>query len=333
MTNQAADPTVDEPLVDEGSLTLRAGAVPVTIEELAALSVSAAIRNIEARFTIVETIRARAVMATFPTDWVLFKAPEEQGGQITGYLMDVGAKRALGGAGVEVYDVSDPVRVEGSDPGTFSFRFYASGRSNITNQVIEKVLGSRSSTDDACKGLTGVPLEDKVLKMARANCDGNVARKLIGLQNFPGDELVRLWARVNPPRSIEQCNRGKGFGSRADRQGVGAAPNLTPPKCDVCGTVGVWRAGKDGKPDFYFCPNHQKHPAGRKWFLDATVWAAKQQSKVPAQETAAAGSGRSAAPSGTPAPVPADRPCSICSLPAAAHANADHDYDDPGPAK
>ena len=236
MTNQTeADPTVDDSPIDEGSLTIKRG-VPVTIEELAALaSVGAAIRNIEARFTIAETIRARSVMATFPTDWVVFKQPEEQGGQITGYLMDAGAKRALAGAGVEVFDVSDPQRIEGTEPGTFSIRFYASGRSGITGQTIERVLGSRSSTDDACKGLTGVPLEDKVLKMARANCDGNVARKLIGLQNFPAEELARVWARLNPPRDVEKCNRGRGFGTKDDRQGRGAAPNVPPPKCTVCG--------------------------------------------------------------------------------------------------
>ena len=326
MTNQTeADPTVDDSPIDEGSLTIKRG-VPVTIEELAALaSVGAAIRNIEARFTIAETIRARSVMATFPTDWVVFKQPEEQGGQITGYLMDAGAKRALAGAGVEVFDVSDPQRIEGTEPGTFSIRFYASGRSGITGQTIERVLGSRSSTDDACKGLTGVPLEDKVLKMARANCDGNVARKLIGLQNFPADELARVWARLNPPRDVEKCNRGRGFGTKDDRQGRGAAPNVPPPKCTVCGADGVWRAGKDGKPDFYFCPNHTKHPAGKKWFQDAPAWVAKQEAhrKPPVQETAAAGSSRSAAPSGPPAP---EAQCSICGLPPAAHANADHEW-------
>jgi len=328
MTNQTADAIADEPLVDEGSLQLRPGAVPVTIEELAALSsIAAAQRNIEARFTIVDTIRARAAMSTFPTDWVVFKQPAEQGGQVTGYLMDAGAKRALGGAGIEVFHVSEPQRIEGVEPGTFSIRFYADGRSHITGQTIEKVLGSRSSTDDACKGLTGVQLEDKVLKMARANCDGNVARKLLGLQNYPADDLSRVWARCNPPRSIEQCNRGRGFGTREDRQGIGAAPNVAPPKCTVCGAVGVWRAGKDGKLDFYFCPNHTKHPAGKKWFQDAPAWVASQT--APVSDAKAAGSGRSAAPLGAPAPEP-DRPCGICSLPMAAHANADHDFDDPG---
>jgi len=314
MTTNTDTDLTDEAPVDEGSLTLRAGAIPVTIEELAALgSVGAAIRNIEARFTIAETIRVRSVMATFPTDWVVFKQPEEQGGQITGYLMDAGAKRALAGAGIEVFDVSEPQRIEGTEPVTFSIRFFASGRSTVTNQVIEKVMGARSSTDDACKGLTGVPLEDKVLKMARANCDGNVARKLIGLQNYPADELSRTWARLNPPRSVEQCNRGRGFGSRQDRQGMGAAPNVPPPKCEVCGAVGVWRAGKDGKPDFYFCPNHTKHPQGKKWFQDAPAWEAKQAARV-----------------AKPAEPPADRPCSICNVPRGAHNNPNHDWDDPG---
>lgn len=316
MATETTAPVDDESPIEEGSLTLRGGAVPVTIEELAALSVSAAIKNIEARFTIVDTIRARAVMATFETDWVLFKQPEEQGGQVTGYLMDAGAKRALGGAGVEVYDVSDPMRIDGAEPGTFSIRFYASGRHRVTGQVIEKVLGSRSSTDDACKGLTGVPLEDKVLKMARANCDGNVARKLIGLQNFPADELVRIWSRLTPPRTIEKCNRGRGFGSREERQGRGAAPSVPPPKCPHCGSEGVWRAGKDGKPDFYFCPTHTKHP-NKKWFLDAGPWIAQQERKAAAVEKRADAE-------------LAQRPCSICGVPKEDHTGKDHDWDDPG---
>lgn len=323
MTNQTE--AVEEPLVEEGSLTLRNGAVPVTIEELAAIASSAAIKNIESRFTIVDTIQVRAIMALFPTDIVVFKAPEESGGQVTGYVMDAGLKRALQAGGIEIFGVSDPVRIEGSEPGTFSIRYWGSGRSTITGHVIEKVLGARSSTDDACKGLTGIALEDKVLKMARANLDGNIGRKLLGLQNLPAERIQHAWSRCNPPRSLEQCPRGRGFGTREDRQGVGKAPSVTPPKCTVCGTDGVWRAGKDGKPDFYFCPNHQKHPAGKKWFQDAPAWVAKQApQKPPVQETAAAGSSRSAAPSGPPAP---EVPCAICSLPPAAHANADHEWE------
>jgi hypothetical protein len=246
--------------------------------------------------------------------------------------MDAGAKRALAGAGVQILNVDGPERLDGSVPGEFAYRFYADGRQDLTHQHIERVLGVRASTDDACKGLSGIALDVKVQKMARANCDGNVARKLLGLQNYPADELVRLWAKLNPPRSLEKCNRGRGFGSREDRQGVGAQPNVAPPKCELCGATGVWRAGKDGKPDFYFCPEHQKHKPGKKWFQDAAQWVAKQTAAAapsPARAAEAEGSGRSAAPQGTPAPAAnlLERPCSICKLPAAAHANADHDWD------
>jgi hypothetical protein len=309
----------DPPLVDESSMVLRHPAVPVTLEELAALK-SAAQEIIEARVTVVETLRAKSIRMTVPTDWVLYKAPEEQGGQIVGYCQQCGVERWLPIWGIGEFDLQGPERIEGAEPNSFSIRWIGSGRSNLTGTEALQIIGTRSSTEKVVEGLTGPQLEDKVIKNARANLSGNIGRRIAGINQVPAEEIARVFATCNPPKDIEQCRRGRGFGTREERQGRGAAPNVPPPTCGVCGTAGVWRPGKDGKPDFYFCPEHAKHPAGKKWFLDAPKWIAQQEAKTGAAAKRAEAE-------------LAKRPCSICGVAKDQHTGKDHDWDDPGEAR
>ena len=294
--------TAEDYPIDERTLAVRHPAVPITIEDLAALR-GAAMDIIDTRATVLDTLRARSIRATYPTDWVLYKAPEEQGGQVVGYLQQCGAQRLLDVWGISVYDVSEPQLMPGTEQGAFSYRMTGSGRSNITGQVVEKVEGSRHSLDDVVRGKSGPALDDAVRKNTRANLDGNIARRLSGLNSVPADELQRVWATCTPPRSLDFCRLGRGFGSRSERLGGTAekAPDVPPPVCPHCGTTGAYRPAKDGRSAFYGCPKYASHK-DKKWIVDADAW--QRQKSV---ELASA--------------------CAVCGKAKDKHADADHEWE------
>src|SRR4051812_7540097 len=117
------DPDFEAPENDPPATTaiaLRSPAIATTLSELAALKGEAE-EIIRARVQVLETLRRAAIRTTSPEDWLLFKSPDEQGGQITGYLQDCGADRVRDLYGIEVYDVSKPEKVVGTEPGVFHY--------------------------------------------------------------------------------------------------------------------------------------------------------------------------------------------------------------------
>lgn len=277
------------------ALELRRPDIPVTLGELAAMK-GEAVEIIEARVQILETLRRASIRATSPEDWLLFKSPDEQGGQVVGYLQDCGCDRVRDLYGIEVFGVSKPEKIVGNDPQVFTYLITASGRCKLTRQVVEEMEGGRSSTDDFCKGKTGVELELAVRKAARANVDGNITRELAGMKSVPVNDLVEAW--VGTKKTIEACRRGRGFGTRDERLGGASskAPDVEPPVCPHCGTKGAYRPGKDGRGAFYGCPNYQKH-SDKKFIVDAAKWVAEQQAKAsaPASEQPTATSNQQSA--------------------------------------
>jgi hypothetical protein len=285
-TNTVYDPEVDDPPPVPTALQLRRPDIPVTLSELAARK-GEALEIIEARVLVLETLRRASIRATSPEDWVLFKSPDDQGGQIIGYLQDAGADRIRDLYGIEIFNVSAPEKVAGFDAGTFHYLIRGSGHCKLTKQTLEDVEGGRSSTDDFCRGKKGVELELAVRKAARANLDGNITRELAGLKSVPLEEIKAGW--VGMTKDWQRCRRGRGFGSRDERLGATreGEPDVEPPKCAVCGTVGKFRTGKNGRPDFYGCPNYEKHP-DRKWIVEADKWIAEQKAKATSSPQAAA---------------------------------------------
>jgi hypothetical protein len=281
-----ADPIdQDEAPLPTDALTLRRPDTPTTVSELAALA-GGAIEIIEARVQVIATLRTASIRATHPEDWILFKSPDEHGGQVTGYLQDAGCDRVRDLWGIEVYAISHPEKITGTQPGIFHYLISGSGRCKLTQQVVEAIEGGRSSTDDFCRGKEGAELELLVRKAARANLDGNVTRELAGMKSVPVDELKAAWTGTT--KRIEQCRRGRGFGSHDERLGgrSAKAPDVEPPKCNVCGATGVYRPGKDGRGAFFGCPNYQKH-ADRKWIQDAEKWVAQVEQMAAAKAVAA----------------------------------------------
>jgi len=282
------------------ALQLRRPDIPVTLSELAALK-GEAIEVIEARVLVLETLRKAAIRATSPEDWLLFKSPEEQGGQIVGYLQDCGADRVRDLYGIEVFGISKPEKIVGNDPAVFHYIVTGSGRCKLTRQVLEEVEGGRSSTDDFCKGKTGADLELAVRKAARANLDGGITRELAGMKSVPIADLEHAW--VGTSKKIENCRRGRGFGTRDERLGGASAkaPDVEPPVCPHCGSKGVYRPAKDNRGAFFGCPQYGKHPQ-QKFIVDADKWVAQHQMK--AAGTAPPANGQ--APAGKTTPPTAD---------------------------
>jgi hypothetical protein len=297
MSTERANP-VDAEVVDaEPKHLIRHPGAPTNLNELAGRK-GEAVEIIEARVQVVETLRRASIRLTSPADWLLFKAPDDQGGQIVGYCQDSGAERFRDLWGIDVFDVSDPEKITGNDANVFTYIVRGSGRCRITGQTLEQIEGARSSTDDFCKGVTGVALEVLVRKAARANLDGGVTRELAGMKSVPVEEIEEAWKGT--PKKIEQCRHGRGFGTRDERLGArnAKAPAVDPPVCPHCQSVGVFRPGKDGRPGFYGCPKYQSHPQQR-FIVDAAEWEKGAASRAAAAGSPAGGADAGQAPQGT----------------------------------
>jgi hypothetical protein len=246
---------------------------PRDMDDLAALHETGALENIQARETVLSTVRLAILRMASPEHLVLFRAPE---GQVTAYLSDHACEGAANMLGIDIFNVSRPEKVLGDEAGVFHYIVTGDGRCKLTGQTVERVEGGRSSTDDFCKGKHGVALELDVRKAAMANLTGRIVRRLGGLNEVPTRDLERAWAGTS--KSIDACRRGKGFGTRSERVGGRSdkGPNVDPPVCPHCKSVGVYREAKGDRQAFYGCPNYAKHQ-DKKFIVDAAQWAREHQ--------------------------------------------------------
>jgi hypothetical protein len=287
----------DEPIEAEaappGALEARrAGLVPRTLDDLAALAGTGALENIRAREVVLTTARFAILRMAAPEHMVLFKAPDAQ---ITAYLSDHACEGARNMLGIEIYNQSRPEKLLGDEPGEFHYVVTGDGRCKLTGQTIERVEGGRSSTDDFCKGKHGLALELDVRKAAVANLIGRIVRSLGALNEVPTRDLETAWAGTN--KSVDQCRRGKGFGSRNERLGAAPekGPNLDPPICPHCQSRGLYRPAKGDRKPFYGCPNYAKHPE-KKFIVDVEAWQRQHAAAAPKNGAPAAAPAPGAAP-------------------------------------
>ena len=164
---------------------------------------------------IVETFRHGAIRLTSPEDWLLFRAVDSQSGSelITGYLQDKGCERVAKLYGIRVFDVSDARKMPGDKADDYSYMQTASGSCARTGEEVEKLIGSRSSTDDISAqwrdtGMSESQIEIKVQKSCRAN--------LTAISYVPSPasfgslrELREAWQGTS--KNWEQCVRGRGW--------------------------------------------------------------------------------------------------------------------------
>jgi hypothetical protein len=281
-------PTIaaDEQLERVGSRTL---ATPITITDLAPRGDADDIMLRRGR--LMDTARRIMVAATFPPDYVANRDPD---GRVTLYLQTKGAHRLVDILGIETFNLEKPERISTSDPQIFYYIQRGSARARLTGRVIEGLEGGRSSADFV-KEKSGIDLEMHVRKCAWTNLVGRAARILAGLEGIPVEFVDEVWKDTT--KRTAQCVRGKGFGTRDERQGGRVAPDagIDPPICRLCKGAMQLRHGQKG--DFYSCPKWKDHGKDA-YTVDASKWITDHPPKLTPSQAA----GFTGAPT-TPPPV------------------------------
>jgi hypothetical protein len=257
---------VHEPeIVDEHAMELRKPSIPTTINELAALDDKKGLAIVEARSEILQALRVASIKLTMPADWTLFRAVDDRGETITGFLGDQGCDRVKKLWGIQIDNISEPVRIEAKD-GTFAYQLTGDGKCGVTGECVFDMEGVRYSNERyAEEKPEGIQREVAVRKAARANLDGGITRELAGLKSVPVEELDKAWE--GSWRKSSMCAKGRGFGSKNTRMGQGdeKTADIDPadiPICEVCKTKLVFRP--NGKPPFWGCSTYQKHPDNKQ---------------------------------------------------------------------
>lgn len=250
-------------LVDETALARPS--VPTTINQLASLEKDRGVAIIEQRLQIFQTMRVASIALTMPNDWTLFK---DLDGRETGFLGDQGCDRIKKLWGIQVNNLGPMTKIEDADhPGEFAFSITGDGSCGLTGEAVFEMQGVRYSTERyATEKPEGLQRIIAVQKAARANLDGGITRELAGMKSVPIEELDRAWA--DSWKKSSMCNKGRGYGSSAERKGSTADHGLAPaeyPICDAClalnppktSTMAYKKEGKDGP--FWYCPNWKTH--------------------------------------------------------------------------
>jgi len=234
--------------------------IPTTLDELASLPEEQGLAIVETRHKIVESLRRASVALTSPQDWLLFRAED----RITAYLQDSGCGRIMPLWGIDITPTDKPETITMTDDanGDFAIRTFGDAYCGATNAALKGVEGVRYSTEDFCRDLAPIQKKVRVTQASTANRNGNAVRRLTGLQNTAIEFIEDVWKGTG--KSIALCPHGKGFGSKADRQGAGGVSAGTPkdvpaPVCEKCQKTMKFISG-EGKTyaSFWSCPDKKK---------------------------------------------------------------------------
>lgn len=255
---QSNNPIIPEVVKEETAL-VRPSA-PVTVDELAALEEGRGLEIVETRHKIIQSLRRASIMLASPQDLLLFKTDE---GAVTAFLQDSGCKRIMPLWGIDITPKNGFVRIANEEtPGEFAYECMADGFCNATQSFVKDITGVRYSTEHFCKDLPALQKEVRVKQASVANRDGNIVRALTGMKNIAIEEILSVWKGTD--KKIELCSYGKGFGSKAERQGAGGTAKGTPtdvqpPICEICNKTMKFVSG-EGKTyeSFWACPDKKK---------------------------------------------------------------------------
>lgn len=241
--------TIDPEVIKESTaLETTRPALPVTVEELANLPEGVGLEKIQNRIKIVDALRRASIALTFPQDWLLFRTPD---GAVTAFCQDSGCKRFWQIWGIEIQPTGEAERITDEKTEDFAYKVTGNGLCRATGLFVEGIEGVRYSTEDFCKDLPDLKKEVRVKQAAIANRDGNIIRALAGMKSVSLELLEQVWAGSG--KTVDKCSRGKGFGSKHDRAGVGtqstSAPAAEAPVCAGCNvTMSFIPAGeRDGQ--------------------------------------------------------------------------------------
>lgn len=206
------------------------------VEQLSAMADYAQI--FERRTQLLETCYLVAIGRTRPEDWIVSKDPQ---GNVTAMLAASGAQLVA-----EVYQVKlsnvrprddrglfDPARTEIA-PGVYSFRGSCDAWSRINGREQMVEMTRRSDEDftgrtvNADGGLTTsrnerVGADEGDLRSSvLTGLLTKAVRVLCGMTRVPPTDLAKAWKGTE--KKVEQCRKGHGFGSSADRSASAVTP-------------------------------------------------------------------------------------------------------------
>lgn len=282
---------IQEPEIVESNELARPS-VPTTINELASLDKERGVYVVEQRLHIFESMRVASLKLLMPNDITLFKDPD---GRETGFVGDQGCDRIKKLWGISIINLGPMEKIEDADhPGEFAYRIRGDGTCGLTGEAVFEMEGVRYSTERyATEKPEGIQRVVAVQKAARANLDGGITRELAGLKSVPVEELDKAWEGTWKKSAM--CNKGRGYGSSAERKGAQVQQADIPvefqPKCEVCNQVMKHVAGgvsQQGKPydAFWSCKNRE-HKATVKHSQALIEWKARQaeaQARQPGDE-------------------------------------------------
>lgn len=247
--------------------------IPVTIEELAALDEGVGVGIVEGRREIIDTLRKASILLTHPQDWVLYKADD----RVTAYLQDCGCQRIKPLWGIDITPVGDfeRVSVQGAPDDEYAYSVKGDGYCGATDSAVKGIEGLRYSTENFCKDLPPLQRMMRVRQAAVANRDGNIIRTLTGMKCVALEEIDTVWKAEGKGKNIALCVPGRGYGSKADRQGAGGTAKGTPtdvqpPVCEICNKTMKFVDGTGKTYDsFWSCPDKRK--VDGKWNEHSSV--------------------------------------------------------------
>lgn len=265
-TATASEPITPEIVKEETAVELSKPSIPVTVNELAQLSNDAGINVVKNREKIVDGLRRASIALTSPQDWLLFRAEN----RVTAYLQDSGCSRITGIWGITIHPIGEAEKLMvDDDSDVYAMQTMADGYCETTKESVFGITGVRYSDEDFLRDLKGIKRKTRVIQASIANRNGNIIRRLAGLQNVAIEFLEEVWK--NTGKSTSLCPAGKGFGTRAEREGAGGTPKGTPsdvpaPICEICNKVMKFVSG-EGKSyeSFWSCPDKKKDPATGKY--------------------------------------------------------------------
>lgn len=216
---------IDAPLVtDPETLVPIRGPGTSTLDRWIESDPERAIKLIETRVRLLETLRVASIRATYPSDWIIHTSLDSAGQIISqrGYLQDIGAERAGKIWGVEVG--SPAIEYKDFPDGTFGWWMIAEAWSKTTGERLEYVEGARWSGDRFFARSIGAdekidPVD--VRKSAWANLHGRAVRALTGLNGVPVEMLRQAGLDITKVVMVSYEKGAKGGESTG--AGVGSA--------------------------------------------------------------------------------------------------------------
>ena len=224
MTEHAPNVDEDAPTPEEVA-AVRAMTVQsrgFSLDALVMTSPGRALEVVKARIDSLGAIRAAALSATCGNDWVLMRPKD---GPSSAMLKASGAQRIRKFYGISIQPQGD-IRVLEED-GVRYAEAVGDAYCALTGEMAERLVGRRGEKEKFIgRAMSEAGLGD-LRQAARTSLETKAVRILAGMSGVDPAEIAAAW-KISSQEVERRCSRGSGFGSSADRQAAGKAPERAP---------------------------------------------------------------------------------------------------------